>query len=60
MFEPIFRNVFSTAESLDINKTLKEKSGVKWIRDMFGMITSWNVRFGAKKRIQTHSSVGSF
>ena len=28
---------------------LKEKSGVKWIWDMFGMITSWNVRLGAKK-----------
>ena len=28
---------------------LKEKSGVKWIWDMFSMITSWNVRLGAKK-----------
>ena len=29
---------------------LKDKSGVKWIWDMFGMITNWNVCFGAKKR----------
>ena len=28
---------------------LKEKSAVKWIWDMFGLISSWNVRFGAKK-----------
>jgi hypothetical protein len=35
--------------------SLKEKSGVKWIWDMFSMITSWNVRLGAKKRIYTHS-----
>ena len=30
---------------------LKEKSGVKWILDMFGLIMSWNVRLGAKKLI---------
>ena len=30
---------------------LKDKSGVKWIWDMFSMITSWNVRLGAKMRL---------
>ena len=30
---------------------LKEKSGVKLIWDMFSMITTWNVRLAAKKRI---------
>ena len=28
-------------------KLSKEKSGLKWIWDMFGVITSWNVHFGA-------------
>ena len=34
---------------------LKDKSGVKWIWDMFGMITNWNVCFGAKKRKTAYS-----
>ena len=30
---------------------LKEISGLKWILDMFNMITSWDVRLGAKRRM---------
>ena len=30
-------------------KKLKDKSGVKWIWDMFYMITKWDVHLGAKK-----------
>ena len=30
---------------------LKDKSGEKWIWEMFGMITSWDVHLGAKRRM---------
>jgi hypothetical protein len=33
------------------NLFLKEKYGLKWICDMFNMITSWGVHLGAKKRM---------
>ena len=35
----------------DIMLVLKENSGVKWIWDMFSMITSSNVRWRAKKSL---------
>ena len=32
-------------------KVLKDNSGVKWIWDIFKMITRWDVRLGAQKRM---------
>ena len=39
--------IFSWKKSLG----LKDKSGVKWIWDMFNMITCWDDRLGAKRRV---------
>jgi hypothetical protein len=38
-----------TLNFLKKEKKLKDKSGVKWIWDMFNMITKWDVHLGAKK-----------
>jgi hypothetical protein len=35
---------------------LKDKSGVKWIWDMFNMITRWYVRLGEKTHVDSFLS----